>query len=1068
MANKFNRFVILIAILIGAVFTVANADDTEIYTNNTAAVGGTPLVMFTLDYRSNVLGSTVCNGSDCDTLVTEGYLASTSGVTRLDYLKAVLKKVLDPLSGMKVGIMMSHANNNNCAGPSDTRCSGGGFILHGLHDITSADSNTDNQKSAIADTLDALNTSGGNTSHPYQGKELFYEFFRYVTGQGAYSGHLGFNDFGDNNQNTNLDSDIPSVQRMLTKTFADASSYTVESDADGDYDTPGTYVSPVTEDCQKIFTINFAFGVTQNEDDADSDITESKANGGLAGITLQGQSDRLETVLSYLYNVDFADNTWGSLGDLEGKQNITSFFVMDSSGMNTGNSWASAGGSNAAYEWSDNSDELVEDLNSMFSQILSVSTTFTAASVPVSVLNRAQVIDNVYIALFRADQDGKKRWPGNVKRLRLDTDAGTLKDSTGANAVGTDGRILHNALTHWTDTSTLPAADTANDEVAGKDGRAVARGGAGQQVPGFDSGNPGLSNPGSPSETARTLYYYDGSGLAALNANSTVATALQTDLGAADATEAEELIQFARGLDVDDEDGDSDTTSEPREWILSDPLHSRPLPINYGNTGSPHTDADPDIRLVFGSNDGFFHMIQNSAGTTDKGFENWAFMPREVMGIQPELRANPMSSDHPYGVDGAPAAYIYDDNNNGVLGDDTDDKVWVFFGLRRGGRGYYAMDITDPDNPVFLWKITESTTGFSELGYTFAQPRVATMRWNDGSGNVTKPVVVFSAGYDTNKDTTSTDDSMGRGIYVVDAQTGALVWKAVNGGSTGSVSSTEYNHADLDDSIPSTLTLVDTNGDENADRAYVGDTGGRIWRFDMEGTDRTAWTATALANIGRHYSNATGNDRRFYHRPDFIQFRDSTGDYDAVVMASGNRAHPLDTTEVDWIYMIKDRNINSGSPSGSTYSQTSFFDATSNCLQDSSCTGSTSALDNGWKVELESSGEKSLATPTTLAKKIYVTTYLPPGSGNNGSCEPDEGSGRLYTLGLSDATAVNDYYVENGDTLEKEDRYTDLKSGGIPAEVVYVPFDKVLKPDLSIDDVDTTGRWKTYWYKKED
>ncbi|MGD8567703.1 MAG: PilC/PilY family type IV pilus protein, partial [Gammaproteobacteria bacterium] len=384
---------------------------------------------------------------------------------------------------------------------------------------------------------------------------------------------------------------------------------------------------------------------------------------------------------------------------------------------------------------------------------------------------------------------------------------------------------------------------------------------------------------------------------------------------------------------------------------------------------------------------------------------------------------------------------------------------------------YYALDITDPDNPSFLWKITNSTSGFSELGYTFAQPRVATMRFDNGSSIVTKPVVVFAAGYDTNKDATSTgsDDSMGRGIFVVDAETGSLRGKAVNGGSTGNVSSTEYDHANLVDSIPSTLTLVDTNGDENADRAYVGDTGGRVWRFDMEGTDRTNWTATVLANVGRHYTNATGNDRRFFHRPDFIQFRDSTGDYDAVVIASGNRAHPLDTGEDDFIYMIKDRAITSGSPSGSTYSHTDFFDATSNCLQTSSgCSGSTSALDNGWKVELEANGEKSLATPTTLAKKIYVTSYLPPGSGSNGSCEPDEGTGRLYALNLADATAVNDYYVENGDSLEKQDRYTDLKSGGIPAEVVYVPFDKVLKPDLSIDNVNTSGRWKTYWFKSED
>jgi hypothetical protein len=174
------------------------------------------------------------------------------------------------------------------------------------------------------------------------------------------------------------------------------------------------------------------------------------------------------------------------------------------------------------------------------------------------------------------------------------------------------------------------------------------------------------------------------------------------------------------------------------------------------------------------------------------------------------------------------------------------------------------------------------------------------------------------------------------------------------------------------------------------------------------------------------------------------------------------------------MYMIKDRATTSGAPSNYTIkhahnSDPALGDVTSNCLQDDSCpSGSVPDLTYGWKLELEASGEKNLATATTLAKKIYFTTYLPPGSGSNGSCEPDEGSGRLYAVGLDEGTAVTDYYVENGDALEKEDRFVDLKSGGIPAEVVYVPFDKVLKPDLSIENVDTSGRWRTYWYKEED
>ena len=70
-------------------------------------------------------------------------------------------------------------------------------------------------------------------------------------------------------------------------------------------------------------------------------------------------------------------------------------------------------------EFSDDPDELVATLQEIFKQVLSVSTTFVAASVPVNVFNRAEITDNVYIALFQVDGDGRPSWVGNVKKLKL-------------------------------------------------------------------------------------------------------------------------------------------------------------------------------------------------------------------------------------------------------------------------------------------------------------------------------------------------------------------------------------------------------------------------------------------------------------------------------------------------------------------------------------------------------------------------------------------------------------------------------------------------------------------------
>ena len=83
------------------------ADDTDIYVNNAPAPGGEPMVMFSLDYRPN-LGSTACQGTECAGLIAEGYLPVKASYTFFDVLRAVLKKVMQPLAGVKVGLMINH------------------------------------------------------------------------------------------------------------------------------------------------------------------------------------------------------------------------------------------------------------------------------------------------------------------------------------------------------------------------------------------------------------------------------------------------------------------------------------------------------------------------------------------------------------------------------------------------------------------------------------------------------------------------------------------------------------------------------------------------------------------------------------------------------------------------------------------------------------------------------------------------------------------------------------------------------------------------------------------------
>jgi type IV pilus assembly protein PilY1 len=1039
--QRFAHFALSLAVVL--LTGVAAADDTDIYLNTGAALpaGSEPMVMFSLDYRPN-LASTACNGDECDALIAEGFLPQTGPYTFFDVLRAALKKVMAPLQGVRVGLMLNHNNDNRCVGIDQVGCSNGGYIAMGFRPFYADDAN--GAKAQFHSILAAIPTPRGNVSHSFQGKELFFELFRYLTGQGVYNAHNGWTDYStDNSENLNTDG------------FGYAWDASIESGS--------SYVSPLTavSECTEIFTVNPLFFVANQEDDSDPAIEDSVADGGF-GV---GPNDFAD-VIRYMNDVDLASGNIGTAPNLEGKQSVTSYFLVDPTKINkTTVGYAVAGGTGAPLELSANADELVATLQAIFHQILSVSTTFVAASAPINVFNRAEIVDNVYIALFQVDPDGKASWTGNLKKLRVSTIEGTaiLVDALGDSAVATDGRIRTDALTFWTLPSLLPPPDPTAGEVAGRDGRTVARGGAGQKIPGLSSGGPGLIN----GIGSRKLFFDRGGSLTPLNADLTTATELQTALGAADTTEALELLAFARGVDVDDLDNDANRT-EARRWIFNDPLHSQPLPLNYGARGS-YTEQNPAIYLAVGSNDGFMRFIRNTdTAGAESGTEAWAFMPQSMMDTLPTLRANARGVPHPYSVDGAPAAYIEDFNQSGTI--ESGENAYLYFGLRRGGKEYYALDVSDPENPRFLWKITKGGD-FAELGYTFSTPRLGQI--DVGSGP--QPVLVFAGGYDMNKDVrgaVGTNDTEGNALYVVDARTGELIWKA-RGGTAGATS-TVFEHPELVDSIPSAVAIADSDGDLLLDRLIVGDTGGNVWRADLAGTNTMQWKLTRLAALGRHAEGTKLNDRRFFHRPDIVPAEDEHGLFDAVLIGSGDRADPLDQGGMvsNYFYMLKDRNVAAGAGTNVDLIPADLGDVTDNCLQEGSSCGVD--LTDGWKLALESGGEKSLATPVTIAGSVFFTTYIPASSGPAGVCAPAEGSGRLYAVALQNGTAVINYDTSDDSPLNpdepttRSDRSTELNSPGIPAEVVSIPPNKIMRPDLQIDTLDITTRWRTFWYLQED
>ena len=196
------------------------ADDTDIYLTAGVPAADEPMVMFALDWRPN-LASTVCNaGSTVDATIATNcgydvnfvtnYLTATdkadSTITFFELLRASLRQAMEPLDGVKIGFMINHDDNctgNPTSGPSKTGCSNGGYIMQGFRSIDAADSN--GNKAAFHNMLASIPDPQGSASHKWQGKELYFEFFRYLTGQEVYNGHLGWKDFDNTTSTDNLD-----------------------------------------------------------------------------------------------------------------------------------------------------------------------------------------------------------------------------------------------------------------------------------------------------------------------------------------------------------------------------------------------------------------------------------------------------------------------------------------------------------------------------------------------------------------------------------------------------------------------------------------------------------------------------------------------------------------------------------------------------------------------------------------------------------------------------------------------------------------------------------------------
>jgi type IV pilus assembly protein PilY1 len=1042
--------------------TVSTSGTTAAYTTTSTDAGSPPAIdLYSVNYLNWKFGPRGPNGHPI------------GRKTRLQIAKDALADLIAITDGVRFGLMTFNSLPNDIALRS-SQGSQGGKIVYPIKRMGNGATDTDYANRAALTTV--INNQIAKAATPLS--ESLYEAYLYFSGRAPRFG----------------------TSAAITTNFTAAAvpavgGGNVTDGADATAVSAGRYVSPIMANpttaapssCQKNFVIMITDGGPELDVDASSQIAalryDSVTSGRLApdtqvdviqtdttsrqfetsslpyGPPSIGDTARTDGGYVWLdelaYFMSRADMSPGAphlasetSSDLLLANQVVVTYTIGFAGANSPVLQNAALKSTGAYYIAEDSAQLAAALTDALIQIRDWNPTVAAPTVPLSALNRAQNAADVYLAFF--EPSPSQSWKGTVKRFRIGTgaaDCGPLKElcligkTVLSSGVKDIERTDTDPLTGFTQVIVDPETVSFWNPLTEQDGSEPDKGGTGYQ----------LINTAGYTPNTRKVYTFIPSGATSADLTNTTNLVDETNsritktmLGNAGMTDAARstLINYIRGGNNGNTactDSDSTTLcTQWRSWAHTDVQHSRPLIVTYNSTAV----ADPEVSgsdrstsqyLFYLTNDGLVHAIDAATGR-----EKWVFLVEEAFSKLNAFmtNANGPSLDL---ADGSPVAWIDRGDNDGIV--DGSERVWLYFGLRRGGRAYYALDITNINAPQFKWKISSdyhpvsnptgtgqrcvgiaactAATEYNQLAQSWSTPTVGRVTATTGvsgarpNGN-TDPVLLFGGGYDTQQDTFplpvgTTSDNVGKALFAVESSDGSLVKSFTNVGSDFLTS------GGIDWSIASDLTVVNTDLDAQGflDRILVGDVGGNMWRFDIGNVNATAWRAKKLAAL----SDPGVPNRKILFAPSLVpQLAPFSVEWHAVYVGTGDREHPLVTSSSDKMFMIIDFDIGLNATTGTaaSFSGGDFLQLTT------STTGGviSSALisKRGWYRDLDA-GEKVTGSPFVFNQKLRFGTYNP--NAISSECLPP-GEGRLNEIGALYGGLID----LNGDgTVSARDRY---------------------------------------------
>ncbi|MCC2974008.1 pilus assembly protein [Massilia sp. IC2-476] len=423
--------------------------------------------------------------------------------------------------------------------------------------------------------------------------------------------------------------------------------------------------------------------------------------------------------------------------------------------------------------------------------------------------------------------------------------------------------------------------------------------------------------------------------------------------------------------------------------------------------------ADRAATVFAAANDGMLHAFDAANGD-----ELWAYVPRITMKKLHVQASVSYGTNHQYTVDGSPE-----------VGDVMIGGSWrtvLVAGLNAGGRGYYALDVTDPDAPRALWELCADASVCSgdkletEIGLSFGNPQFGT--WKDSDG-VEKWVVFLTSGYNNIPGADGVNAGGGEGwLFVVDIATGRVL-KRISTGSGSTATPSGLAKITAITSNPTTDPLVTY--------VYGGDNLGQMWRFDF----------TVPGQVSKLKMGDAGSNQPITTRPDVALCRVDATAEDGTVTPGTQRVVAFGTgrllditdvgsTAVQSAYVLKDSGTAIGADAwrGAGMSRRTLTKIEGAGGDTYTIAGGEVNLASqaGWYVDFDrDSGERVNLDPKIVLGTLTVVTNLPSSSS---ACSVG-GTSNIYELDVCTARPVREVA---GSTLSNNSAVVGFINIGLP------------------------------------